>query len=643
VLAPPRLCLLLLVPLLMAGCYEGWGGVGDDDSSVFPDLDDDDSADDDDLLDDDDDDDDDDGPDPCSDPVPSESMPVDEECRVDLEITEDPNLEIVWQYSDFAEEPCHREVMMTPLVVPLTDDDGDGAPSAGDQRAVIFISWCGSNYGSDGILRALRGDGSDVLWSNTDPAWRIQPDSALAAGDIDGDGWPEIVAVHDSHRLAAFDRFGDGLWISDTSVPGGAERGGAFLSDMDGDGAVEIVYANQIYDSDGVLLATGPHGTGANASRPEFPTSFTVDIDLDGDQEVVVGNALYDMQGVALMSNAQPDGFPAVANFDSDPEGEVVVVFSNQVRIQDTNGAILFGPVTLPGSGAGGPPTVADFDGDGWPEIGVANLAYYTMLDSDLTQMWSNETTDVSSAITGSSAFDFDADGASEVVYSDEHDVWVWDGTSGDLIHRGEGHASGTHLEYPVVAQVLDDGPPQIVVGSNNLSSAGWTGITLLSDSGRAWVPTRALWNQHAFMPTHIGDDLSIPAAPDNPWLVGQGFRQNEVVTVPGVAAPDLQVELHAACMQQCPESIILRIRPLNSGIGAGATQLSLAREGDTEPFLVEELGAIPEGTRGAAVDITLDPADLTVPVTVSIDPAGAIAECDEDNNSIVIEPLTCP
>jgi len=626
---------LLALPALLAGCYD-WhqGQLDDDDSSIIAPLDDDDSAttDDDDV-----------GPDPCDEAVPAEAMPVDDECRVDLEITEDPALEIVWQYSDFAEESCFREVMMTPLVVPLTDDDGDGVPSAGDQRAVLFITFCGGDYSGSGILRALRGDGSDVLWSATDPGWRLQPDSALAAGDIDGDGWPEIIGVHDSHRLAAFDRFGDGLWIASNNVPGGAERGGAFLSDMDGDGAVEIVYANQIYDASGTLLATGGHGTGSNASRTEFPTSFTVDIDLDGDQEVVVGNALYDLSGNALMSNGLPDGFPAVANFDLDPEGEIAVVFSNQVRIQDTNGTVLFGPVSLPGSGSGGPPTVADFDGDGWPEIGVANLAYYTMLDSDLSQLWSNETTDVSSSITGSSAFDFDADGASEVVYSDEHDVWVWDGTTGALIYRGEGHASGTHLEYPVVAQVVDDGPPQIVVGSNNLSSGGWNGITLLSDSGRAWVPTRSLWNQHAFMPTHIGDDLSIPMWPQNPWLVGQGFRQNEVVTVPGVAAPDLQVELHDTCYEGCPDTIRIRIRPLNAGIGAGATQLALTGEGEVAPFRIEELGALPEGTRGAAIDVEVEAADLSAPVTIAIDPADVVQECDEENNTIVVGPITCP
>ena len=180
------------------------------------------------------------------------------------------------------------------------------------------------------------------------------------------------------------------------------------------------------------------------------------------------------------------------------------------------------------------------------PEIGVANLGFYTMFDGDLSQLWSNPTEDDSSAITGSSAFDFDADGASEVVYADEHDVWVWHGAEGSLIHRGSGHASGTLIEYPVVAQVVaSDGPPQIVVPSNNMWWEGWTGITLLADSGRSWVPTRQVWNQHAFISTHVEDDLSIPASPEVPWLNGVGYREGEATSVPGVAAPDLELALH--------------------------------------------------------------------------------------------------
>jgi hypothetical protein len=628
----------LLLLLFVVGCSQRLPSDDDDDSAT---ADDDDSA----SADDDDDStpmDDDDATDAgCPEPLPGELVPVDPECRVDIPLDADPALEIVWQVSSFVDEPCFTEVMMTPLVLPLTDDDGDGVASIGDERAVLFSTFCGNAYSADGIVRALSGDGTTTLWSQTDPAWRVQPDAALAAGDLTGDGWPEIVAVSSTHRLMALDRFGVGLWQATVNVEAGAERGGAFLVDLEGDGTVEIVYGNQIYDATGNLLATGSHGQGSNDSRPEFPTAFAVDADLDGDQEVVVGNAMYDATGAALWFNGLSDGFPAVGNFDEDPEAEVVVVFSNQVRLQDTDGTVLAGPVILPGSGSGGPPTVADFDGDGLPEIGVANLAYYAVLDTDLSLLWSNPTQDNSSSITGSSAFDFDGDGASEVVYSDEIDVWVWDGATGDVIFQGDGHASGTHLEYPVVAQVIDDGPPQIVVGSNNLSSAGWTGITLLSDSGRSWVGTRGVWNQHAYLPTHIADDMSVPAAPQMPWESGQGFRQNEVTTLPGVAVPNLSLELDSWCEDGCPDQSILRVRPVNDGASAGPFDVLVERVSDGVVLGLETLPGLGGGTIGDALEFAFDaPSE---PIIVTIDPAVAVEECDELDNELVLTPPSCP
>lgn len=223
------LCLLPFVGLLLQGCPQGWRPPGDDDSAG--DDDDDSAADDDDDA----------APGPCDDSPPVETVPLVEDCRVPLLLDQDTDLQIVWQFMDFPTDPCSREVMMTPLVVPLTDDDGDGVPSDGDRRVILFNTFCGNDYANNGRLRALKGDGSELLWSVLDEAWATQPDSALAAGDIDGDGWPEIVAVHEDGFLMAFDRFGTGLWKSVTPVPELGERGGAFLADMEGDGAVEII------------------------------------------------------------------------------------------------------------------------------------------------------------------------------------------------------------------------------------------------------------------------------------------------------------------------------------------------------------------------------------------------------------------
>ncbi len=638
------LSLLLIVSLcglLPTGCATRWSADDDDDDS-FPADDDDSSQDDDDSSQDDDD-----VPEECDDFPPVDPVPIDDDCTVEAPIETTPDLQIDWQFSDFDTSPAFREVMMTPIVVPLTDDDGSGVPSDGDQRAILFNTFAGSDYGNNGILRALRGDGSALLWSVEDPAWQTQPDSALAAADISGDAWPEIIAVSEDSHLMAFDRFGAPLWKSTATVP--SERGGAFVADLEGDGVLDIIYGNQIYDVAGTLMYSGTAGIGANASRTEFPTSFAADIDLDGVQEVVVGNALYRPDGTSIWANGEPDGFPAVGNFDADPAGEIVVVFSNQVRIQDDDGAVIHGPVTLPGTGSGGPPTVADFDGDGEPEIGVANLSYYTLLDGNLDLLWSNPTQDASSSITGSSSFDFDGDGASEIVYADELDVWIWDGLSGDLIHQGSGHASGTHLEYPLVVQLEPGGAPRILVGSNNLSSAGWNGITILADSGRSWVPTRRVWNQHAFMPTHIEDDLSVPASPDMPWQVGLGFRENQVTVPPGIAVPDLSLQLHALCTELCPDQITARLRPLNVGVSSG--EYSVAIHSDlvgTELASVTVTAGQQASTLGGVLEFDLDAshAGQTVYAVIdSVDVAngGEVEECREGNNTLQLALPTCP
>jgi hypothetical protein len=197
---------LALLLLLLGGCPQVWGPLLDDDDDSGAGVDDDDSTGGDD----------DDSEGPCGDAPGAEALPLDSECRVDLVLDEETDLQILWQFSEFPTDPCSREVMMTPLVVPLTDDDGDGQPSTGDQRAIIFNTFCGADYANDGRLRALKGDGSALLWSVLDEDWATQPDSALAAGDIDGDGWPEIVAVHEDGALEV-EHAG--------AFPGGAGRG----------------------------------------------------------------------------------------------------------------------------------------------------------------------------------------------------------------------------------------------------------------------------------------------------------------------------------------------------------------------------------------------------------------------------------
>ena len=249
---------------------------------------------------------------------------------------------------------------------------------------------------------------------------------------------------------------------------------------MDGDGLSEVIFGREIFAHDGTLLGHGDMGI-ARAM------TFAVDMDDDGQLEVVAGNAIYEMDGTKAWSDSGTDGMTAVADFDLDGVPEMVRVGGSVVEVLSPFKGEFSWSTSVPGGG-GGPPTVADFDGDGYPEVGVAAKAYYTVFDTDGTVMWSNPVSDYSSSVTGSSVFDFEGDGDSEVVYADEHTLWIFEGATGAILMAQEGHASGTLFEYPLIADVDKDGSTEIIVASNNYAFSGWNGITVVGEGAGTYL-----------------------------------------------------------------------------------------------------------------------------------------------------------
>ena len=118
-----------------------------------------------------------------------------------------------------------------------------------------------------------------------------------------------------------------------------------------------------------------------------------------------------------------------------------------------------------------------------------------------------------------------EGDGIAEVVYSDEHTLWVFDGRDGSVLMEQTGHASGTLMEYPLIADVDNDGSTEIIVASNNYTFLGWNGITVIGDANNSWAPARPIWNQYAYHITNVNNDGSIPAVQQNNWLSWNNFR----------------------------------------------------------------------------------------------------------------------
>ncbi|NMO23199.1 HYR domain-containing protein [Pyxidicoccus fallax] len=563
---------------------------------------------------------------------------VEAEARCEVRPPFEPNFEpeVEWAWTASPLMPTHTNVNMTPVVV---DVSGDGVPD------VVFNSFESWNFKTNGVLRAISGaDGSD-LWAVTDPALRVRGSGSVAAGDIDGDGKVELCTVpEDALGIICFEHTGA---FKFRAAGPKLDQGGVSLADLEGDGTVEIIAGNHVYDSGGALKWVGEDGVGGPPAPSDTgPLAFAADLDGDGRQEVVNGRAIYRHDGtLRCRAETLGHGLAAVGNFDADPAGEVVVAWEGNVSLMEDDCTVRWTVERLDW-GVGGPPNIADFDGDGQAEVGVAGADWYSVFEADGTERWRSPIQDHSSNRTGSTTFDFEGDGRTEVVYADERALRILDGVTG-AVRFETPHSSCTAYENPVVADVDADGNAEVVVAQNTACDLGaFNGIRVFRDKKDGWVNTRPLWNQHAYSVTNVADDGSIPARPAINWRTPglNTFRTNSqgTGTVKPFAAPDLVVgNVTAACDGEGGVTLGARVRNLgdaaaSAGVrvafyrgppGANGTLLGVATVADkvdpgAEVSVALGLGTSPGG-RGEVFAVVDDDGAGT----------GRELECREDNN----------
>ena len=603
-----------------------------------------------------------------------------------------PVQECRWTPAGLTEFPNRRDVVATPIVINVSDDNQDGVTNDLDTPDIIFLSYDFAGNGCcnvNGTIRVVSGKCNDdktmtTLASISAP--NINNDSGLAAGDLDGDGVPEIVAIGKVgggvqgtiafSRVTADASLWEVLWTNDAYPSNVHTRGGATISlaDLEGDGVPEVIVGNVVLDGvtgelkwDGEVTSAGLGGIGNNGFLG--PASTVADLDLDGKQEVIAGNSVYDFDGAVKWTydyvgnnsscggSLPCDGFNAVGNFDDDDQGEVVIVRLGEVFILDSDGALLHRikiPKTNCAGNESGPPTIADFDGDMKPEIGTASANYYVVVDpecvgdplpagcSDPGILWKVTNQDCSSRVTASSVFDFEGDGKAEVVYADEVHFRVFDGTDGTILFSDNTFRSHTRIEMPVIADVDRDGSAEVIVGENSWNG-GQPGIEVWGDMAGLCVRTRRIWNQHGYYITNITKDGAIPAQPEVNWLNSRfnNFRQNVqpggLFEAPDAVVPTMICDAKEAMNGSLKASVVVKNNGAEVMPAGTLVHLELDKDGAITPLidLVTTKDLLPGQIEILAVDIVLPPDAPELPYLLRAvaDSDAKVNVCVEDNN----------
>lgn len=494
--------------------------------------------------------------------------------------------------------------------IAVADMDGDGSP----EIATMIRDFSDDDAGVV-VVRVLSAAG-DVLVDSApvDTNDGVVGQVALNILDVDGDGMAEVlVGAH----MFSFTVDDQGAWTQhDAFSPEGGKLRVACAGDFASTPGQEWF--------DGLVMWRKPVQPADRATRADCDGSETDDalnwctnqLSVVWDQRDTIrttGDATRQFSGLCAVADVWAGDAAPTSAAELDGKAEVVLIGEEELVILDAEtGALLLRQDLNPlmdgeprSLSNGGAPNIDDFDGDGMPEIGSAFSRRYIVADLQpttdtcvawesgtraapseactpgscgdgefcdasgaspvcrcLNNSWVKTTEDDSSRRTGSSVFDFNGDGAAEVVYNDECFFRIYDGRDGSaLFEQPSEHI--TNIEYPVVADVDNDGNAEIIFSSTSqgvrcsirgdidpatgqpYSSAYNTGVQVWGDANDAWVSARRIWNQHAYSVTNVYEDGRIPTQPVAHWRpTTQGLLYNTFRSNPRSEglAPDLVV-----------------------------------------------------------------------------------------------------
>jgi len=205
--------------------------------------------------------------------------------------------------------------------------------------------------------------------------------------------------------------------------------------------------------------------------------------------------------------------------------------------------------------------------------------------------------------------------------------------------------------EYPVTADVDNDGSAEIIVASNDFSTTTPDGITVFGHSDSGWAKSGPNWPTHDYAVTNILADGSVPTAAEPSWLQHNLFRARPTVDQPG--ASDLIPVIADVCVASCvhgPIKVSWSVQNAGSIEVEPGTEVVLYSIGNDESLTElarATLPALPAGTQLEGDEFHVNPSDWKEGVALIVDRtdgsfAGRVDECDEHNNVTELRERYC-
>ncbi|MDN5346489.1 MAG: hypothetical protein PWP65_53 [Clostridia bacterium] len=307
--------------------------------------------------------------------------------------------------------------------------------------------------------------------------YSLGPNVLVAAGDVNGDGWPEIIAAAGGGRVYEF-RWDGRIFRRRIIVLLGIPIRQLLVADTDGDGQGEIILGagNNVFI---YALQNYQYRLKAQAERLQGQVLSLAagDVDGDGRAEIiaitVTGRTYLWRQEnglVLLWQGVLPPGLPAAGDVDGDGREEVVLLTpgaAGRVEVYAYAQGELTLQQRLEAGGLGRPLLVADFDGDGADEIVfvVEGGRRVRVLSGGLKEIWESplQVGHIDALVAG----DWDGDGLAELIIAGGREVRIYRRELGRFVLVAELDAPGEVLSI-AVADVDRDGRVEIIVGTRS-------------------------------------------------------------------------------------------------------------------------------------------------------------------------------